>query len=891
MPRLIVPILFSAHAIVFACVLSFSMSAWAQSPASKSVEGIYTLFYEETFTENSTNPVESKLHILVRSDAGHDVYLAKELEGISAGDRVLVTGDSRGNDNVLQVHSYDVIASAAKKKVEEGKIRVAIILFNFRDRMERDTNRAEVDSVYFSGVESASDYFREVSYGKTWLEGEVFDNNEDWYTLDMDYPSGCRFDFDIARKVFEAVDNDIEWFDENGEQNYDRVVFKYPDYREIGCTSRASAFLNPVSIETPQGLVLLRMSVLSGNRNKSTVIHEQMHNFGVRHANAWRECQPGYVMGLGCFPREYGNGYDVMGQSPSVGHVNAVFRHANGWLDNVETVSASGTYLLHPLELPNDGPQALDVYRDATTRFMIEYRSGQQFISSTEPRDRQVVVQYYFPNGSHPISYALRLNSGPDEFGLKAGERLVDEFTGFELEVLQLTETHAEVHITLNEPALNYLLPDSLVDYATGQEQYNPRAWKDRAVWQTIDRQPGVTDRYDIYVCEPEAGADENCVMRHVSPGIDKDEQFPDIWEHFVVWQDDREGDENIYIYDLETDSEIPVAVAEQDQVTPRIEDDVIVWSDMRAGNWDIYACTLDQATGTCINEQAITTDPGDQILPVTQGGMIAWQDQRNDQGDIYYCTYDTTTGECSGYTELLESGTQAVPDVSGNRIVWKHCASDSACTLAEHIVLYDTVDMTTREVDFFHIRAGFAQGERTPALSGDLLVWDAASLVALMDLETGFTTLLSNYNDLMTQPAVSDGVVYFTNKPRLRGPITGLSEIMRFDYEAYKEALLVSRVSTETVALPGQVVVEQNYPNPAEHSTTISYSIPAPAFVHVEVFDMLGRQVLQPLPGRDEVAGNHALQFSTSLLAGGVYFYRVSINGVSTTRKMVVVK
>ena len=74
-----------------------------------------------------------------------------------------------------------------------------------------------MDSTYFGPAESASAYINEVSYGKTWLEGEVFDNDGAWYTLDMDYPDAC-FVNETTELLFEAVNEDIDWFDDAGEQ-------------------------------------------------------------------------------------------------------------------------------------------------------------------------------------------------------------------------------------------------------------------------------------------------------------------------------------------------------------------------------------------------------------------------------------------------------------------------------------------------------------------------------------------------------------------------------------------------------------------------------------------------------------------------------------------------
>ena len=49
------------------------------------------------------------------------------------------------------------------------------------------------------------------------------------------------------------------------------------------------------------------------------------------------------------------------------------------------------------------------------------------------------------------------------------------------------------------------------------------------------------------------------------------------------------------------------------------------MWQDDRNGNWDIYM--YDVSTGV---EQQITSDPTDQILPAIYSNTVVWQDARN---------------------------------------------------------------------------------------------------------------------------------------------------------------------------------------------------------------------------------------------------------------------
>jgi flagellar hook assembly protein FlgD len=97
-----------------------------------------------------------------------------------------------------------------------------------------------------------------------------------------------------------------------------------------------------------------------------------------------------------------------------------------------------------------------------------------------------------------------------------------------------------------------------------------------------------------------------------------------------------------------------------------------------------------------------------------------------------------------------------------------------------------------------------------------------------------------------------------------------------------------------DTPALNGLTVLH-NSPNPFTHGTSFSYGLPAPADVHIEVYDAAGRRVYaESIPGVG--AGWHNVRFegiqrNGRVLPSGVYFYRVQALGNAVTRKMVIVR
>jgi hypothetical protein len=89
-----------------------------------------------------------------------------------------------------------------------------------------------------------------------------------------------------------------------------------------------------------------------------------------------------------------------------------------------------------------------------------------------------------------------------------------------------------------------------------------------------------------------------------------------------------------------------------------------------------------------------------------------------------------------------------------------------------------------------------------------------------------------------------------------------------------------------------------QNYPNPFNPSTIISYQIPSTGIVTIKIYDTLGREV-ETLVNEVENPGRHEVEFSAkagtgkdgSNLSSGLYFYRITANNFSETKKMLLMK
>ncbi len=85
------------------------------------------------------------------------------------------------------------------------------------------------------------------------------------------------------------------------------------------------------------------------------------------------------------------------------------------------------------------------------------------------------------------------------------------------------------------------------------------------------------------------------------------------------------------------------------------------------------------------------------------------------------------------------------------------------------------------------------------------------------------------------------------------------------------------------------------NYPNPFNPTTTISFTLPAGGMVEISVYNTRG-QLVRTLVNDRLDAGDHQVVWNGdnengATLSSGVYLYRVSVNGKTTTGKMLMLK
>lgn len=93
---------------------------------------------------------------------------------------------------------------------------------------------------------------------------------------------------------------------------------------------------------------------------------------------------------------------------------------------------------------------------------------------------------------------------------------------------------------------------------------------------------------------------------------------------------------------------------------------------------------------------------------------------------------------------------------------------------------------------------------------------------------------------------------------------------------------------------LPEGFVLHQNFPNPFNPSTTLSFVIGNSSFVSLKVYDVLGNEIAT-LVDEEKPAGSYEVEFNPTsgirTLVSGIYFYQLKAGKFITTKKMLLLK
>lgn len=208
-----------------------------------------------------------------------------------------------------------------------------------------------------------------------------------------------------------------------------------------------------------------------------------------------------------------------------------------------------------------------------------------------------------------------------------------------------------------------------------------------------------------------------------------------------------------------------------------------------------------------------------------------------------YDSTLDSTDFECIVDDLMAEKGNQ----INSSRLY----------------SYYNPIGMIFENEDYFNDWSSY---RKRNGFSGGSFGAEYYSLTQGFGLDSVFVSLIDAFDaHIDIKGCVIDGVVY--------------GDTTLTDIDGCTEPLL-----------PAHFVLDQNFPNPFNPTTKITWQSPVSAHQTLKVYDMLGNEVAT-LVDEFRNAGIYEVDFDASKLSSGVYFYQLKAGDFLQTKKMILIK
>ncbi len=226
-------------------------------------------------------------------------------------------------------------------------------------------------------------------------------------------------------------------------------------------------------------------------------------------------------------------------------------------------------------------------------------------------------------------------------------------------------------------------------------------------------------------------------------------------------------------------------------------------------------------------------------------------------KGELYY-RFDTLSYQPN--VLLRESGPQVYRFIDTSEVLWYNFSADSGATWKIPTLGYMTVEDTSDTAD---VPASNFSGCRR-------FLWNPGP-------DAGSTDWVAR----------GTGIVR-----RVLNTIAG-------PRPWYLSSALITSVDSRSdqQEMASRFIPEQNYPNPFNPLTIIQYTVggtrgqgPGISKIRLVVYDLLGKEV-RILVDEQKQPGNYEVSFDGSVLASGVYFYRLTAGSFAQSHKMFLVK
>ncbi|HEU4869845.1 MAG TPA: hypothetical protein VFT08_03195, partial [Pyrinomonadaceae bacterium] len=419
--------------IILASSSGLTRSGSAQSNRQVRIEGEVEIVYEDSHGASRLR------HFLVTADKRFEVrFRTQPRETMRTGMRVAVTGVQVGE--TLELNSGESVSQLSSTLAVSGnpmgQHRVLVILVNFQDKQIQPFTREQAQTVMF---ETTNNFYREASYGQTWLSGDVYG----WYSIPVssticDTTAIANF----AQQAAASAGANLA--------SYDHLVYAFP---QNACTwqGRGSVGGSPSQAWVNEWFGL------------GIVGHELGHNFGLYHSRSM-DCGS-LSIGTNCTTDEYGDIMDLMGGANSA-HFNLFQKERLAWVNNgsnppITTVTASGVYWIDPYATASLQPKGLKILKSidavtgAKTWYYVEFRipyGFDNFLSGNQNVLNGVLIRTGADSNGQS-TYLLDMTPATTSWydpALTVGQTFTDAEAGVTITTVSVGPTGAIVDVTVS---------------------------------------------------------------------------------------------------------------------------------------------------------------------------------------------------------------------------------------------------------------------------------------------------------------------------------------------------------------------------------------------------------------------------------------------------------
>lgn len=192
--------------------------------------------------------------------------------------------------------------------------------------------------------------------------------------------------------------------------------------------------------------------------------------------------------------------------------------------------------------------------------------------------------------------------------------------------------------------------------------------------------------------------------------------EYPEIYGDNIVWQDNRSGNWDIYMYNISTKKEIQITTNKSAQTDPVVYGDKIVWLDMRNGEntdeflyggQDVYMYDFSTKKETRITGSTFEINPDFSTALDIYDDKIMWGRGSG------FTVYNISTKK-ENYTEISSA---YYPTIYDN---WVVCRNEMSVGEGGDLYAYNL--STKKETEIVNNNAAWV-----PAIYGDIVVWTDA--------------------------------------------------------------------------------------------------------------------------------------------------------------------